>query len=739
MKSTLVLVFCFLWVSVFSEKNQKPIGSNEPKVVLIKTCNDGLFNTGDILAPEVLTQYTISGTVKHAVTLTPFVGVTMTCSNGTSDITDNLGQYSLLVDKSDTVTMTPSYNGVTFSPESKSYIKVTQNYLTEDYVEVPIEMITINGTITDGISDLRVQNHTIDFGNGLSATTNSQGQYTVSVLPNASYTLTPTSSDYNFVPISRSYPDLTTDIFDQDYNGIPVSSLVLPAEWAYNANTGVIPDNISVFVSANPNICGTPIQSGDLIGVFYVGSDGLQHCGGVGEWTGIYNTSIIAVGDDPDTPVKDGFAYNEILNFRIYSNSLTSHEYPAYPPLLYGQPPKWAPLGGLIVTSLPAYKSHNISIPLGWSGISSYILPRTGTVACTTVMAPILSKLVILQNLTKTYWPSQNTNTIGNWNPLSGYKIKVTEAVTLPIIGCDYSPKTLSLVTGWNLIPVLSDCNVLLESLFAANLNKITLVKEVSGSNIYWPAVNIKTLLVLQPGKAYLMKVTANFSVTFPACTSFKDEETANTVFINNTPWNDPVMTPSNHSIALPTGIMDKLLVGDVIGVFTQDGFCAGLVQVNDISENVLLQVFGDDPTTPEKDGCLENENLNFKLFRAQLKQEFEIALDFDASFPSSDGHFATDGLSVASKIVFNPTFIHETGNSSISFYPNPSNGLVEFVAGDSNRKFNITIFDLTGQKTCETCFSAKTQINLSTAPKGIYIVKIESNNIVRIEKLVIQ
>jgi hypothetical protein len=71
--------------------------------------------------------------------------------------------------------------------------------------------------------------------------------------------------------------------------------------------------------------------------------------------------------------------------------------------------------------------------------------------------------------------------------------------------------------------------------------------------------------------------------------------------------------------------------------------------------------------------------------------------------------------------------------------YPNPSNGLVEFVAGDTGRKFNISIFDLTGQKTVETCFSSKTQINLSNAPKGIYIVKIESDNIVRIEKLVIQ
>jgi hypothetical protein len=149
--------------------------------------------------------------------------------------------------------------------------------------------------------------------------------------------------------------------------------------------------------------------------------------------------------------------------------------------------------------------------------------------------------------------------------------------------------------------------------------------------------------------------------------------------------------------------------------------------------------VFGDDPTTLEKDGFLENEILKFRLYRPQLNEESEIAFEFDATLPSWDGHFATDGLSVASKIVFNPTSIDETGNSSISFYPNPSNGLIDLVTGDSSRKFNVSIFDLTGQKACETSFSGKTQINLSNAPKGIYIVKIESDNIVKVEKLVIQ
>jgi len=742
MKSTLGLLICFFWVFVFADNNQNSSNKDKPDNSLLKSSTFEVSAMIDASAPEVLVQYTISGTVFHSGSpQVPFSGVIMTCSNGVSDTTDEQGHYAILVDRNWSGSVTPYYcDFYNFSPTQKTYISVKVNYPGQDYVGTPTQMFTIAGTITNTNTSLPLANMPIDFGNGYLVTTTSQGHYVIEVTPCSSDTLSlaPTSEDYSFFPISRNYVNLTADVVNQDYEATPTGPSVPPG-WDYNHNTGVNPAFISVFLSANPNICGVPLQAGDWIGVFYVGDDGQLHCGGAEIWNDTTNTSVVAVGNDPDTPEKDGFGPFELMNFKVYSYTQTQHEYLAYPVIQSGQLPKWAPLTGYIVTSLPAYKTHNLEIPQGWSGISSYILPRTGTAAVATLTAPILSKLVIMQNLTKTYWPGQNINTIGNWSSTSGYKIKVTAPAILPIIGCDYSPQTLNLVAGWNLIPVLSDCNVQIETLFAANLSKITVIKEIAGSNIYWPAVNIKTLLTLQSGKAYLMSVTQNFSVTFPACAALKDEEIINPVFKNNSPWNDPVMTPSNHAIALPSAVLAQLMVGDVIGAFTEEGVCTGLVQVDDLSQNILLQVFGDDPTTPEKEGYLDNEMMKFKLYRPQTKQEFEIGFEFDATFPSSDGLFTTDGLSAAGKIVFNPTSIGETGNPGISFYPNPGNGLIEFVAGDAHRIFRIIIMDLTGQKTYETTFSGKTDINLTSAPKGIYIVKIESDNLVKVDKLIIQ
>ena len=745
MKSTLVLVLSFFWIFAFADTNQKANGSDVLKNELLNASTNYLSAAGDISAPEVLEQFTISGTCYHAgSTLVPFAGVTVTFTGYGTVVTNAQGQYSKLVDKAWTGTVTPYYCGLyVFAPAVRNFTNVKQNFVDQDFVGTATQMFTISGTITKTTDTLPLANYLINFGNGYTVTTNALGQYSIQVMPCESYTFTPTSVDYNFNPLSRSYPNIIANFSNQDY-AATIKYFPRPPGWEY-VNTGNV-HIIAAMPYCNPNFCGTPLQQGDWIGVFYVGDDGLLHCGGAGMWTGTQSTAIIAQGDDSFTPQKDGFAAFEIMNWKVFSWTVTQQEYPADPVfesggfLVYDN--KWGSGGLSKISSLPAYsKTHEVVIPEGWSGISSYLLPRPSTLPVASLFAPVVSNLVILQDLTKTYWPSQNVNTIGNWSATTGYKIKLNNAITLPIIGCDVAAKTLNFANTWRLIPILSACNVPIETLFAGKLTKITIIKEIAGPNVYWPAMNIKTLLTLQPGKSYMIKTssTSVFTVTFPACTDLKDEEVVIPAFVNNSPWNDPVMSPTSHSIAISAAVFDKVMAGDIIGAFTDDGICAGLVSVDDLSESVLLQVFGDDPTTIEKDGYEDNETLNFKLYRPQLEQEFMIGFDFDASLPSSDGRFAADGLSAASKIVFNPTFIGEYGNNSISFYPNPSNGLVDFVAGDNQKSFDVTILDLTGQKVYETTFSAKAQINLSDAPKGIYIVKIESGNFIKVEKLVVQ
>jgi len=168
------------------------------------------------------------------------------------------------------------------------------------------------------------------------------------------------------------------------------------------------------------------------------------------------------------------------------------------------------------LTVFPPLVIDEVEIPAGWSGISSYINPvETGM---SSIMQPLGNDLTIIQNFTGAYFPSGNVYTLTAWNTASGYFIKLENPGVITLQGYPASPRTVSLFTGWNLIPVLTNCEVNTAILFAFNLNKFSAITEVAGSRVYWPEMGINNLTVLQPGKAYFVKAKQNFSITFPAC-----------------------------------------------------------------------------------------------------------------------------------------------------------------------------------------------------------------------------
>jgi hypothetical protein len=75
---------------------------------------------------------------------------------------------------------------------------------------------------------------------------------------------------------------------------------------------------------------------------------------------------------------------------------------------------------------------------------------------------------------------------------------------------------TLSLNIGWNLIPVLSSVPVSVEDLIEGIAQKIVIIKESTGLQLYWPSANITSLQYLQPGKSYFIKASEAVTINFP-------------------------------------------------------------------------------------------------------------------------------------------------------------------------------------------------------------------------------
>lgn len=370
--------------------------------------------------------------------------------------------------------------------------------------------------------------------------------------------------------------------------------------------------------------------------------------------------------------------------------------------------------------------TETLHIPEGWSGLSSYINPVAKKPE--SMFSTILTDLTILQNESGAFWPGQNFNTLGNWNTHEGYQIKVANSVELSISGTIENDKILQLNQGWNLIPVLSECEVDVAGFFEGI--DAMLIKEVAGTALYWPEFGINTLEVMEPGKAYFVLMNEPATIEFPACDGLKTElistktqdESLLGLIGNNTPW--------THTVVIPKDLVKDLGVryGDKITVIDAENICYGAC--NWIGQNTSITLFGDDPTTPGKDGFEIGEALNFNLLEQTTGQMNPLNVVFEEDMPNPDPAFQTHGLSAIASLKFAATGIAGAKSvNRIQISPNPAK--TEFIFKlDGIEVFSgkLHIYSLDGKSLGEyDITTAETRINVSQLEPGVYLLEYET------------
>ena len=170
--------------------------------------------TGDVMLSIVTSvpSRTISGRMTTAAG-DPVAGVTLTGLPG-EPVTNANGEYTATVDYGFIGTATPWKTGYLFQPANRSYINVTSNQSNQDYQATPPNF-TISGNVTDQFGD-PVRGVTI---NGLpgNPVTGAGGNYQATVPLGFSGTATPSMSGSTFMPTSRIYSYVTSDMPSQDY------------------------------------------------------------------------------------------------------------------------------------------------------------------------------------------------------------------------------------------------------------------------------------------------------------------------------------------------------------------------------------------------------------------------------------------------------------------------------------------------------------------------------------------
>lgn len=374
---------------------------------------------------------------------------------------------------------------------------------------------------------------------------------------------------------------------------------------------------------------------------------------------------------------------------------------------------------------------HVVSIPAGWSGISSYVVPDDNSTE--NLFAPVIDDLIILKNLTGAYWPPY-ANTIPVWDRYQGYKVKVDQPCEVLFVGEEPEDQSVALPQGWSILSVLSSVPVSAEEVFAPLGNNVIIVKSIASSGIYWPGAGVYTMQNVLPGKAYMIAINNPDVVDFSVATT-KSGAVIPTE-LPDTPWKDVLPTPNSHTVALQPSAMKDMETGDVIGAFSANGLCVGVTIVDSPSSALALSVYGDDPTTAGIDGMLEGENIYFKLYSLSDDEVMDLKASFATSVPDK-GNYATNGLSIINALEME-TGIVETGILPVHIYPIPAKDRITLDPG-MDRSYSYTILDLAGNIVLNSidCIHIST-INVSTLSAGVYMIRVESQDGIYNQRVII-
>lgn len=374
--------------------------------------------------------------------------------------------------------------------------------------------------------------------------------------------------------------------------------------------------------------------------------------------------------------------------------------------------------GGNLAQSVPLFS--------GWNSLSSYIVPTQNSLS--QVFAELGDNLIAVQTIDGVYIPQQGINTIGYWDAALGYKIKVSNPASLTIAGANQANNLINLNAGWNLIPVVSACEVELTNLLQNVGNQVIIVKEIGSNQVFWPETDVQTLQTLMPGKAYLVKCNQPVQLEFPTC----KKDLGKTVFKSDP--TELTITSNTHIVAIAEGALEFSQQGDQIIAFNSDGLACGMLTVMNPSQVSAVALFGNDSLSSTIDGFMPGETIIWKLRETSTGFYYDLIAEYDGLMPDLN-LYSHEGLSRITHFERDVTSIAEK-KEKVTIYPNPVSNKIKIECIADQIK-SIELISSDGKKMMILTLSENSSVDVSMLKPGLYFLKIITTSGVVIERII--
>jgi hypothetical protein len=338
--------------------------------------------------------------------------------------------------------------------------------------------------------------------------------------------------------------------------------------------------------------------------------------------------------------------------------------------------------------------------------------------------------------------PPLNTNTIHNWDPYKGYKVKMNNNGTWTMHGDPVIVQSVNLPSGFSIFPVLTNYEVNIGDVMTNPLQDVLILFEMQSNTVYWPDGGIFTLTTLKPNYGYLGNFKRAVTVSYPEIICDIDGPKTNYETVaNNGPW--PISRTANvHLISIDNAAVSELKNVDYIGAFDTDGNCVGYSAFDQTDSNYLLTLYGDDQMTSSKDGASENEMISFVAYDSFNQSKEVLIATFDNSMPQHDGQFITNGLSKILSFKASSTGIGDGDFAGmVNIYPNPAKDEITITYPFNGNLSHVdAVFTNTAGKVVMTkqLSSTLSKLDVSNLAPGVYIITLQNQESIVIKRLVI-